>query len=477
MTENFKKAWAEIERELGHCCLHKKAAFCELAGLPMSRLALAITQPMEKIEAYAKGKNVERRGNRFIFTLNGVKIEITSYPDAKNLDELVKRAFCHTLSIDCVGVQSNGMIIDPYGGLADIRNKVIRLTTPDAAMSELIFSRIMRLSADEGFTVDAAVIKRFEQEQYIQKESYRKKFCELFASVIIREKNWCKAAALLGVLGASLSRRRNLIEYTQKQQNETKDDRHIKAYLYFVFAWLKATGKEIAPVLGNDPMTGYFDSVCANFQQSFHSADAFFALKDKYGDEFAEFLFDVQEVYAVMEKQTYKRPSERNFDLMYRLMCEESRWTSGEERDISGIAAANDESRQKKLEGTFVFEKALNNNFSEENYDEEPTEGQSEDVYVYEEEKNDDTESVPELVPVQKKEICIDDDVDEISDESTFKAEDLAKYGDVKRDEGGTYQEKRESTAPVPSKHGPMVDGVYNHSRGHGSTVLENGGL
>lgn len=134
------------------------------------------------------------------------------------------------------------------------------------------------------------------------------------------------------------------------------------------------------------------------------TADAFFALKDKYGDEFAEFLFDIQEVYAVMEKQTYKRPSEQNFDLMYRLMCEEKRWTSGEERDISGITAANDESRQKKLEGTFVFEKALNNNFSEENYDEEPTEGQSEDIYVYEEEKNDDTESVPEFGTVQKKE-------------------------------------------------------------------------
>lgn len=178
-----------------------------------------------------------------------------------------------------------------------------------------------------------------------------------------------------------------------------------------------------------------------------------------------------------MEKQTYKRPSEQNFDLMYRLMCEEKRWTSGEERDISGITAANDESRQKKLEGTFVFEKALNNNFSEENYDEEPTEGQSEDIYVYEEEKNDDTESVPEFGTVQKKEICIDDDVDEICDESTFKAEDLAKYGDVKRDEGGTYQEKRESVAPAPSKHRSMVDGVYNHSRGHGSTVLENGGL
>ena len=476
MTEKVKKVWAEIERELGHCCLHKKAAFYEISGIQPDRLSLAITQPLEKVEAYVKGKGVDRRGNRFIFTMNDVKVEITSYPDAKDLNDLIKKAFCHALSIDCVGMQSNGMIINPYGGLEDIRNKVVRLSTPDATVSEITFNRILHLAVDDGFTVDDTLLKRLEQEQFIQKENYRKRFCEYFATVIRQEGNWNKAAALLGLLGSSISRRRNLIEYTLKQQNERRDSRYKKAYLYFVFVWLKATGKEVAPILRGDEMAGLIDSIGENLFKNFHDVDAFFEMKGKYGKEFAEFLFDIQEVYAVMEKQTYKRPSEQNFDLMYRLMCEDTHWTNGEETVPDNVDLSDDDDLPKKLEGAFDFDKAMNNSYSEENYD-EPTEGVSEDSYVYECADEDSDEPTAVVEAIRKKDVCIDDEISEEVDEGGFSPDDISAYENPDRTSPPVNQIQQSKAPEHRPNQSQMIDGVYNHSRGHKSTVLENGGL
>ena len=58
---------------------------------------------------------------------------------------------CRDLSIEAIAIRSDGGIIDPFGGRADIRNKVIRLTGDNVGLIEddpLRILRILRFSAE-----------------------------------------------------------------------------------------------------------------------------------------------------------------------------------------------------------------------------------------------------------------------------------------------------------------------------------------
>ena len=146
MTEKFKKAWADIEEAIGVCFLHKRAAFREVSGKGLQQLSLVTSADPDVIRAFIGKRNIDdSQENRFIFTHEGIQIDLTSLADEEDLDRLYVKSFRHTLTIDSVGMKINGEISNMYHGVEDIENKVLRLTDEKATISEILFRRILQM--------------------------------------------------------------------------------------------------------------------------------------------------------------------------------------------------------------------------------------------------------------------------------------------------------------------------------------------
>ncbi len=486
MTDKFKRVWSDIEKELGACCLHKKAAYNEVSGNPVQQLTLVTCATPEKIEAFIGTRTAEKMTNRYRFTHNGVQIDMTTVFGVKNMDELCEKAFRHTLTIDSVGIRRDGKYIDRYNGISDIRKKTVRLSDEKAMISEGLLRRVLLLIANEGYKIDESLAQKIERDRFFEKESYRKRFCEVFTSVV-RDENagWDKASILLNVLGNILGHCKAAVNYTVKIKNSKNDERFIRAYLSLIFALIKATSKEIQPLFKGDCLLTYFDSICENMKKRVESQETYISLKEKYGDEFLELLFDVQEIWMMMENIPYKRPKESDFDMMAALISDESLWTNGEaQQNNKAEKVAAEKQHEPRIEGTFDFEKAVSEEYHEEDYA-EPMEGLVEDTYGIEDncdelnDRNDDINDIPaggeldQMPPVQKKTVCVDDEAEETDDFGGFNLEGLEEYE-------AEAQERNEPTsvpqANLPQEHPVNVNGVINHSRGHSSKVLMNGG-
>lgn len=478
MTDKFKSVWLEIEQGLGVCCLHKKAAFNEVSGNPVTQLTLVTSAPEEKIVSFIGNRKVERDNNRFRFSHNGISIDLTTFCHINDLQTLQDKAFRHTLTVDSIGVRRDGKFYDPYDGIADIRSKTIRLTESTSTISESLLRRMMLLVADSGYTLDESVSRRLEQDKLFEKEGFRKKFCEVFYSFVAKDCNWAKAASLLNLLGTALGHRKAVVEYTSRLDKDENDKRFVRAYLFLIFALIKVSSREIHSLFSGDPMADYFDSICTNMQKRITSYSDYTAMKEKYGADFLELLFDVQEIWMAMENIPYKRPSEADFDLMSMLVSDESLWSDSEGKgrvQKKEAAAATDALR---LEGTLDFEKALSSSFSEEDYD-EPTEGVVYDEEVYaDEEPEDILNSVSAAQQVQKKEVCVDDEVADEESISGFEIEGLEAYEQAlyKKNDSSDKETIEPAESEAPERRKPQNDGVINHSRGHSSKVLMNGG-
>lgn len=390
MTEKFKQVWGEIEEAIGGCCLHKKAAYYEVSGGEVQQLTLVTTASKDLIEAFLGDREVERvQKNRYSFTHNGVSVDLTTYENEDNLDELYQKSFQHMLTIDSIGVRRDGMVSNAYGGLEDIRSKTIRLTGQSGTITEVLYRRMLILVMNEGYRFDESVQKKLESDKFFEKEAYRRKFCEiLIGAVKGKAKSWNEVANILGTLGSTLGHRKAITEYTKSIDKPFEDLRFRRSFLYLIFALIKVTGKELSGLLSGDEMLDYYDSLCNNLQKQVKTGGEFRALKDKYGKEFMDVLFDMQELWMAMESIPYKRPSERDFDRMSLIIADDSHWISlsrKKEEKSENLVVANDESDEEyHLEGTLDFARTMDSSYNEEDY-EEPMEGTEEDTYVLDE--------------------------------------------------------------------------------------------
>ena len=499
MNEKMKSVWLDIESKLGLCCLHKKAALGEVAGEPIRQLSLVTTASEQAIQSFLGDIKTEKMQNRYIFTYKGVTVELTTYAGITNVDELFKKAFTHTLTIDSVGFSSNGKVSDMHKGVEDIHAKILRLTSANVTISESLLRRIMTLMMD-GYSLDDSLKQRIGTEKFFEKTGYRKKFFEALIYTVRKDgTTWQQVARLLGILGPTLEHRKVVVNYTQNLTEDMKDARFQRAFLFLIFAMVKATSKELAPVMQGEKMLGYYDSVCANLQKRVVSLEDYNNLKENYGDDFMDLLFDVQELWMKMENIPYKRPTPGDFDMMAQLIADSRFFKSGdsdtsdesadgsgeleltENFDEKGFAAVEEEDEESfELTGTLNFEKTVVGGYSEEDYD-EPMEGTVEDDYVFSESQTASESVTPSVEPatsislsrperrtVQKKAVCIDDDLPEETASGGFDEAALAALEAETKNRG-----KPAESAPVlQQKKGDAIP----HAREHKSKVLMDGG-
>ena len=142
MHEKFLKVWEEIEEAIGICCLHKKAAYMEVSGKPVQQLTLVTSAPTGVILNFLGERKVDdKQKNRFLFAHNGIQVDLTTFCDIEDVDELYRKSFRHTLTVDSIGVRRDGMVSSSYNGIEDIRDKILRLTDENSTISEGVVSQ------------------------------------------------------------------------------------------------------------------------------------------------------------------------------------------------------------------------------------------------------------------------------------------------------------------------------------------------
>lgn len=473
MTDKFRKAWQDIEEAIGSCCLHKKAAFREISGKGVQQLSLVTTASPDVIRAFIGERNVdESQPNRFAFAHDGIQVDLTTFCDEEDVDKLFVKSFRHTLTIDSVGITRDGQISNMYHGVEDIQNKILRLTDEKSVISEILFRRILQMIYNEGFRLDESIKRKIEAEKFFEKESYRRKFCEvLSASLKAPNTNWERIAELVDVLGGYIGHRKPIVNYT-REISEGKNDAYKRTYAFLIFALIKVTSKEIQPLYSGDPAVGYLDSLCNRLGVIVETYSQYKELKEKYGAEFMEILFDMQELWMAMENVPYKRPTERDFDRMALLIADKRFWGSGsqtkapeqvkpkmkEKPPVIEAEKGPEMGTKLSLEGSFDFNRVMNGGYNEADY-EGPTEGPVKDDYVHEEEReeqNADNVSSSDGLDIFDSAIADENSFDETKD--GFDESGLEEYESMGR-------KKVEPQAPV-LKH-KQSDSILGRNKGH----------
>ena len=285
MQEKFLAVWNDIESAIGSCCLHKSAAFLEASGKPLQKLLLVTSASESVITEFLGKRNVDNKvKNRYIFTHENVPVELTTHCDVEDMDELYQKSFRHSLTIDSIAVKSDGMVSNSYGGMEDVRDKILRLTDDNGIISEGLYRRIISLHAFEGFSFDNNLRLRIENDKPFQKESYRKKFCEIFVKTVRADSvNWEQVARLLETPGCTLDHKKAFVAFTQSVTNEMADERFKRTFIFMIMALLKVTSKELQTIMAGVEGLEYYDSLCANMMHLVQTQADLVRLKSKYG--------------------------------------------------------------------------------------------------------------------------------------------------------------------------------------------------
>ena len=487
MQEKYFKVWKEIEDGLGFCCcLHRRAAFLEVTGAPFDKLMIATTAPKDTIVDFLGKREVSTKyTDRFDFKYNDVDVELTTFCDTEDLDEIYQKAYRQTLTVDSIALSTNGRFTNAYKGLEDIRDKVLRLTDDSAPISEGLYRKMMLMHVNDGYSFDKKLSARLESDKIFKKEGYRIKFCELFVSRI-RQKNvdWNQVARFLDIPGCTLDHKTAFISFTRGITNDMADEHFKRTYIFMIMSLLKMTSKELGAALKDVPEIRYFDSLCANLTRLIESHNDLTRVKNKYGEEFLQLLYDVQELWLKdVEGHAFRRYSERDFDKMGLIIAQNGLWFDRDkmfdldspQREEESIESAetvessetvNDHEADEDVEmvGSPSFSKIMNSGFSDE-YEEveetEETEGFIKDDYeitpgddvVKSKYEGDDFsfDDTPNVMPKDDK------------SSMGFNASGLDEY------EMGTPSQRE--TTPTPKKS----EGIMNNFRGHKSRVLNGG--
>ncbi len=469
MTEKFKSVWEKVEKGIGVCCLHKKAAFNEAYGKELQQLSLVTSALPSVIEEFAKNGFQKINDGRYRFEFDGIVVEIQSISNAKDISELQQRSFKQTLTVDSVGFSRDGKINDGFGGMQDIKDKVIRLTDENTSFTEGALSRVMYLATEEGFTVHPSVMDRIVKGNILGKFGHRKRLFELLTAKVNKPSvEWKKISALLQIAPNYL-KDSYIVDYTAKLPSDVDAD-FKRNYLFLIFALLNATSSEIGGFFKGDNHIDYFDSMCSKLNTTISGYMEFMEIKNNYGQEFLDVLFDVQEILMASKGIPFKRLCERDFDLMAALVGDENYWSTPKEElpieeDEEPITEQQD---SMEIEGTLNVSKAISTEFDEGLYD-DPTEGPANDDYVLDNEEN---QAIPS---VQKKEVCIDDEEYSVpAGYEGFNVVGMEHY----ENEHPSAQSNSSRTENKVSTSASNSDssGVMNHTRGHSSKILRNGG-
>ncbi len=480
MQENYFKVWKDIETNLGFCCcLHRRAAFLEFTGVPLDKLMIATTAPKDIIVGFLGKREVStKHANRFDFKYDDVDVEMTTFCDTEDLDEIYQKAYRQTLTVDSIALSTDGRITNSYKGLEDIRDKVLRLTDDSTPISEGLYRKMVLMHVNDGYSFDKKLSARLENDKIFKKEGYRIKYCELFVSRI-RQPNtdWNKVARLLDVPGCALDHKTAFISFTRGITNDMADEHFKRTYIFMIMALLKMTSKELSSALKDVPEVEYFDSLCANLTRLIENHTDLARVKNKYGEEFLQLLYDVQELWLKdVEGHAFRRYTERDFDKMGLIIAQNGLWFDRNQMFNLNSPKREDESMESaetiddyggdddvEMVGSPSFSKIMSSGFAEDEYDEvEATEGVVNDDYeipasdnetVKSEYEGDDFsfDDTPETTPKEDK------------SSMGFNASGLDEY------EMGTPSQRE--TPPAPKKS----EGILNNLRGHKSRVLNGG--
>ena len=470
MNEKSKAVWLEIEKGVGRCCLHKKSALNEAMGLPSNVMSLATTASEKDIEAFLGDTRFEKNQDRYSFNYHGVSVDLTTFNSVADKEELYRKIFMHALSIDSIGFDSSGKKANRYHGLQDIENKVLRLTSPGVSVSEGLMKRILQYVAD-GFTVEKGLREKIEQEKYFKRPSFRRKLAEVLTALMEDEsKDWSDVARVIDLV-SNLEHRKAVVAFTNANTDDKNDPKVRRNYEFLIFAFSGATSKEISPSLQGEKALDYYDSVCSNISMRVKTLADFKNLKENYGEEFMDLLFDVQELWMRVEKMPFKRPSEKDFDLMAQLIDDPVYWTDDEE----DTEEESDPEEKNQIEGTLDVAKAISGEFNEEDYDDDMG-GPVIDDYVPVEAKENVThsstvaESDYEIPPESKKGHYLDDD--DFPEDKDNGGLDYDALDEIERE---VAEQKRSAPKPQQPPAVKKPAGVQT-ARDHKSNLLNGGG-
>lgn len=479
MQEKFLKVWEEIEDAIGICCLHKKAAFLEVSGKQVQQLTLVTSAPTNVILNFLGERKVDdKQKNRFLFAHNGIQVDLTTFCDVDDVDELYRKSFRHSLTIDSVGVRRDGMVSSSYNGMEDIRDKILRLTDENSTISEGLYRRILLMHVQEGYALDKGLRERLERENFFQKEGYRKKFCEIFVSGVRAENpNWGQIARMLGMPGCTLSHKSAFVSYAEGVTDA--DDRFKRTFIFLIMALLKVTSKELHPLMPGVTEMEYYDSLCANLTTKVDTQDVLKRLKGRYGDEFVDLLYDLQELWMKdIEGAPFRRYTERDFDKMGLVVSDGNLWFDRNNptrvqkpvedeknisnEDVEDILSDEDEDRLEMV-GSPEYAKIMQSGYTEEDYaDDEPTEGVVEDDFEMPE-----PEAEPQ--PISQTSDELDVAIPNTEDKSLlgFNASGLEQYENGNVGTGVPPMVRKE-----PVRKG---GGAFLHSRDRKSKIINGG--
>ena len=464
MKTNMKKAWLALEKELGQCLLHKRAAFNEASGNKIGQLTLATAASPDTIKKVLETKQYEMKDGRFVFTYEDVKVELSSFHGITENEKLCEAMFLHALRIDSIGYTSSGLICDRYGGLDDIDNKTVSLTRPDAVITEYLYGRILQLIAKDGYMVEKSLMQRLISEDLVVKPGYRRKYCEAFKIALLQPQIcWDVVGMLLSVAKKIFPEKSLILQSTLDMKNASPDEKWRREYMWVIFSRIGATGKELARLFPEEPLIENYDSICMNLQVKLSDYEEYKRLQKNYGKEFIGLLMDIQSMWMTLEGIEYKRVSETDFDPIQQFIADEQYWFDPQ-KGRPQVTNQTNSDISKKNEYVVTPEKIdagklLGIEFDPAEYEE----GIIEDTF-YQENTEGNTDSDVEEESVQKKDICIDDDLPEDEEIEGLDIEALESY------ENGALP-----PAPVISEKNE-VHSVVNKERGHKSRVLTDGG-
>lgn len=454
MNEASKKIWQKIEDNIGHCILYKDAAMKEVLGEESFVLQFATLSAPEKVEVFlGNAENIKVTRNEpgnYIFVMNGTKVEIQCIdPNAglkKAYEEMFNRVFrCENLGINMLGQYNKN--IDAY---KDILDKKLHFASSDATLTEFLVGKIVRYVFVYGFTVGDDILDYIKDNNVFKNKTMLSRFLGAFVDSLRKNRcTWDKAVEALKVIESVLPSK-DFIKYTAKLNEENRNDKFIRNYLYNLFISLKMTAHELQKIIPNEPTLQYFDSLALNASASLGIYQIFTEIKENYGAEFLELLSDVQENIMMSLGMEYIRYTEESFDISDEFFNDSRFWCSFDElSNPAKVIEDKSESESKADDETMDVSKGNVNTWTAETYDENmyPEEGETS----------------------KEKRYLDDDDVEDKNDTGLNMAE-IDSY------EEGLVEDERVH-AVDPKTNAVKNDEIMNSQRGHESKVLNSGGV
>ena len=355
------------------------------------------------------------------------------------------RAFrCENLGINLVGQYNKN--IDAY---KDIMAKELHLASADTKLTEFMIGKLVRYVLISNFSVGDDILEHIKSNNVFESKSMRNRFLGAFADCVRKNKcTWERTVEALKLIEGILPSA-DFIQYTASLNEEVKNDKFIRNYLYNLFISLDMNAQELQKIMPNEPTLEYFDSLAINASACLGRYDIYLEIKDKYGDEFLELLMDVQECIAISLGMEYTRVTEETFDMGAMFFKDERFWCSSEEiKNSTDVAEERVVSQQK--DEMIDVSKGNVTTWTNEQYLEE----------MYSDESENDEE----------KHYLDDDDVEEKTDTGLNMSEIDSYEGEELLDDKGEASSK----SPAIVAHD---DEIMNSQRGHESKVLNSGGM